>query len=75
MVEQLDVNEVNAEVSLGLESRPRNVKIAAIKAAHEHESAALGPGLELGGHVGTNPVKACLFDRIQFLVQGPFPAL
>ena len=58
MVEQLDVDVVDAESGLGAEAFEAYGQGGGVKAAHQHQPEPVGVGAQLRGHVGADAVEA-----------------
>ncbi len=74
MIEQLNVNETDAEVALGAQARQGIGDALRVEAAHEAQAVAIGLGFELGCDEGANAVEAGVGDRADLASERPLAA-
>jgi hypothetical protein len=74
VAQELEVDEVNSEVALGSEAGQGLGHLPDVETAHQAQAEPVGPGLDFGGDVRADAVKAGVLDGGQLAEGGPSPA-
>ena len=72
VIQQLDVDEVDAKIPLRPKPGERLRHGAAVEAAHQLQAQAVGATFDFRGDVGAHAFEAGGLDRLQFAGHGPF---